>query len=133
MLFKFWKDKIVVGGQVWRIRRVRKDGNLLCLQKVSHNTCLVSGCIIMQKSNILKSCFGSATFAVVLQFSQNKDFIELACDHSAFWHRNLNSWTLISEKYIQNLLYRCICLAIPGRLAFLVAHIRLATFRFGSK
>ena len=106
MMFKFWKDKIVAGGQVWRLRRVRKDGNLLCIQKVSHNTCLVSGCIIMQKSDILKSCFGAATFAVVLQFSQNNVFIELACDHSAFGHRNLNSWTLISEKYIQNLLYR---------------------------
>ena len=105
MIFKFWKEKIVQGGQVWQIRRLRKDGNLLRLQKVSHNMCLVSGCIIMQKSDIRKSCFGAATFVVVLQFSQNA-FIELACDRSAFWHWDLNSWTLISEKNsIQNLLY----------------------------
>ena len=69
--------------------------------------CLVSRCIIMQKSDILKSCFGAVTFVVVLQFSQNNVFIELACDRSAFWHRDLNSWTLISEKNsIQNHLYR---------------------------
>ena len=61
----------------------------------------------MQKSDILKSCFGAATFVVVLQFSQNNVFIELACDRSVFWHRNLNSWTFISEKNnIEDLLYR---------------------------
>ena len=61
----------------------------------------------MQKSDILKSCFGAATLVVVLQFSQNNVFIELACDRSAFLHHDLNSWTLISEKKsIQNLLYR---------------------------
>ena len=98
MIFKFWKEEIVAVAQVWRIRRVRKDGNLLWLQKGSHNTCLVSGCIITQKSDILKSCFGTATFVVVLHFSQNDVFIELACDRSALRHRDLNSWTLISEK-----------------------------------
>ena len=47
-----------------------------------------------------------ATFVVVLQFSQNNVFIDLACDRSAFWHRDLNSWTLISEENsLQNLLY----------------------------
>ena len=91
------------GGQVWRIW---KEGNLLCLQNVSHNTCFVSGYNIMQKSYILKSCFRVATFVVVLQFSQNNVFIELACDRYAIWHRDLNSWTLISENNsIQNLLY----------------------------
>ena len=58
-------------------------------------------------AEILKSCFGAATFVVVLEFSQNKVFTEPACNRSAFWHRDLNSWTLISEKNsIQNLLYR---------------------------
>ena len=62
----------------------------------------------MQKSDILSPVIGAATFVVVLQFSQNNVFIELACDRSAFWHRDLNSWTHISEKKnsIQNLLYR---------------------------
>ena len=88
----------------------------------------------MQKSDILKSCFGAATFVVVLQFSQNNVFIELACDRSAFWHRDLNSWTLISEKIAYKTFFTVrIRLAILGRLAFLVAHIRLETFRFGSK
>ena len=88
----------------------------------------------MQKSDILKSCFGAATFAVVLQFSQNNIFIELACDRSAFWHPDLNSSTLISEKIAYKTFFTVrILLAILGRLAFLVAHIRLATFRFGSK
>ena len=97
------------------------------------STCLVSGCIIMHKSDILKSCFAAATFVVVLKFSQNNVFIELACDRSAFWHRDLNSWTLISEKIAYKTFFTVhICLALLGR-AFLVAHIRLAAFRFGSK
>ena len=134
MIFKFWKEKIVAGGQVWRIRRVWKDGNPLCLQKASHNTCLVSGCIIMQKSDILKSGFWAATFVIVYQFSQNNVFIELACDRSAFWHRYSNSWTLISEKKAYKTFFTVrMRLAILGRPAFLVAHIRLTTFRFGSK
>ena len=54
--------------------------------------------IIMKKSDRLKSCFGEATFEVVLQFSQNNVFIELAFDRSAFWRRDLNSWALISDK-----------------------------------
>ena len=88
----------------------------------------------MQKSGILKSCFWAAPFVVVLQFSQNNIFIELACDCSAFWHRDLNSWTLISEKIAYKTFFTIrIRLAILGRLAFLVAHIRLATFPFGSK
>ena len=86
----------------------------------------------MQKSDILKSGFRAATF--VLQFSQKNDFIELACDRSAFWHPDLNSWTLISEKIAYKTFFTVrICLLILGRLEFLVAHIRLATFRFGSK
>ena len=52
----------------------------------------------MQKSDTLKSCFGAAIFVVVLQLSQNNVLIELACDRYAFLHRDLNSWTLISEK-----------------------------------
>ena len=51
----------------------------------------------MRKSDILKSCFGAVTFVVVLQFSQNNVFIELANGRSAFWHRDLKSWTLISK------------------------------------
>ena len=88
----------------------------------------------MQKSDILKSCFGAATFVVVLQFSQNNVFIELARDHSAFWHQDMNSWTLISEKLAYKTFVTVrIRLAILGRLALLVTNIRLATFRFGSK
>ena len=79
----------------------------------------------MQKSDILKSCFGAVTFVVVLQFSQNNVFIELACDRSAFWHLDSNSWTLISEKIAYKTFTIRIRLAILGRLAFLVAYIRL--------
>ena len=32
-----------------------------------------------------KSCFGAVTLVVVIQFSQNNVFIELACERSAFW------------------------------------------------
>ena len=75
------------------------------------------------------SCFGAATFVVVLQFSQNNGFIELACNRSAFWQRDLNSWTLISEKIAYKTFFTVrIRLAILWRLAFLVAYIRLATF-----
>ena len=67
----------------------------------------------MQNSDILKSCFG-ATFVVVLQFSQNNVFIELACDRSAFWHRDLNSW-----KKSKNFFTVRIRLVILGRLAMI--------------
>ena len=56
MVFEFRKEKIVTRSQVWRIRWVWKDGDLLWLQNVGHNACLVSGCIIMQKTDVLKSC-----------------------------------------------------------------------------
>ena len=80
----------------------------------------------MQKSDILKSCFGAVTFVVVLQFSQNNVFIELACDRSAFWHLDSNSWTLISEKIAYKTFFTIrIRLAILGRLASLVAYVRL--------
>ena len=73
----------------------------------------------MQKFDILKSCFGAATFVVVPQFSQNSAFIELVYDRSAFWHRDLNSWTLISEKIeYKTFLTVRIRLAILGHLAF---------------
>ena len=73
----------------------------------------------MQKSDRLKSCFGAATFVVVLQFSQSNVFIELACDRSAFWHRDLNSWTFISGKLAYKTFFTVrIRLAILGRLAF---------------
>ena len=75
-----------------------------------------------------------ATFVVVLQFSQNNVFIDLACDRSAFWHRDLNSWTLISEEIAYKTFFTVtIRLAILGCLSFLVANTQLATFRFGSK
>ena len=97
-------------------------------------TYLVSGCIIMQKSDILNSRFGAATFVAVLQFYQNNFFIELACDCSAFWHRDLKSWTLISEQNSkQNLLYRSYAFGNTWASDILLAYIRLATFRFGSK
>ena len=94
----------------------------------------MNGCIIMQKSDILKSCFGAATFVVVLQFSQNNVFIELGCDRSAFWYWDLNSWTLIMKKIAHKTFFTVrIGFAILGRMAFLKPHIWLATFRFGSK
>ena len=75
----------------------------------------------MQKLYILKSCFGAATFVVhvVLQFSQNNVFIELVSDRTAFWQRDLNSWTLISEKIAYKTFFAVhIRLAILGILAF---------------
>ena len=69
----------------------------------------MSGCIIMQKSDILKSCFGAATFVVVLQFSQNNVFIELACDRSALLAKRIAYKTFFTVR---------IRLAILGRLAF---------------
>ena len=122
---KFWKGKIVAGA---------KSGEYGgCGRTVTFSDSKKS-VIIRAKVGHTKLCFGAATFVVVLQFSQNNVFIELACDRSAFWHQDLNSWTIICEKIAYKTFFTVrICLAILGHLAFLVAHIRLATFRFGSK
>ena len=38
-------------------------------KKLGHKVCLVSGCIIIQESEVLKYWFGAADFVVLLQFS----------------------------------------------------------------
>ena len=93
----------------------------------------LSGCIIMQESEVLKSCFQVASFVLLLQFSLYNIFIELCCDCSAFWHWNLHEWTLIiEENYIQN--HYCSCsFGNNWTSRIFVAQIWLEHFRFGSK
>ena len=38
--------------------------------KLGHNVCLMSGCILMQESEVLMSCFGAPNSVVLLQFSK---------------------------------------------------------------
>ena len=82
----------------------------------------------MQKSDIR---FVGGHFCSSSSIFSEQVFIEFACNRSDVWHLDLNSWTLFSEKiaYKAVLTVR-IRLAILGRLAFLVAHIGLPTFRF---
>ena len=80
----------------------------------------MSGCIIMQKLDIVghtEVLFWGGDFCSSSIFSEQR-FIELACDGSVFWHWDLNSWTLISEKIAYKTLTVLIRLAILGRLAF---------------
>ena len=69
MIFKFRKQTMVAGGQFRSKRRSLKDEHVPWLQKLGHNVCLMSGCIIMQKTDALAFCFGAAIFEVVLLFS----------------------------------------------------------------
>ena len=66
MIFEFWKHKIVTGGQVWEKTEDVKDSDLW-LQKLGHEVCLVSRCIIMQESEGLKLCFQAVGLVVLLQ------------------------------------------------------------------
>ncbi len=84
---------------------MRKNGDLLRLQKISHNTCLMSRCVIVQKANVLKSSFGTTLLVVFLQFSWYHVFVELSCHCSALWDCRLHSRTIGCEKNrVQNLL-----------------------------
>ena len=67
MEFEFVKQEIITGSQVRRKKGKWETIHLFRPKKLGHNECLMGGSIIMQKAQVLESCFSQAYLEVFLQ------------------------------------------------------------------
>ena len=98
MEFEFGKQKIITGSQIRWKRGMWENIHLFRLKKLGHNAYLMGGSIIMQKAQVLESCFRAASLEVCLQLFQNNIFTECSCDGSALWNRQYHNWTFIVKE-----------------------------------